>query len=196
MKEDIKYIQDYRLVDDYLNGDKESGKKLYEKTYEIVKKYVYKYTANNIFDGQDQEDIIEDTMFESIRLLERYNARKCAFSTFVIGIAKKKILEKGRSKVTVFKHEIRAEFANELIERIPDEYNNPEYVLIKKEEIQALQQAFQLLSEDHRNVIQLRKFNKVSVKQVAQFMGKSESAVDSLYRRAITQLKNNFKKIY
>lgn len=196
MKENIKYIQDYKLVDDYLNGDKESGKKLYEKTYAILKNYIYKYTANNIFDSQDQEDIIEDTMYESIRILQRYNAKKCAFSTFVVGIAKKKILEKARSKATVFKHEFKEEFANELIERIPDEYSNPEYVLIKKEEIKALQHAFQQLSEDHRNVIQLRKFNKVSVKQVAQFMGKSESAVDSLYRRAIIQLKNNFKKIY
>lgn len=192
MKEDIKYVEDYNLVDNYLNGDKESGRKLYAKTFEILEKYVYKNTKGEIFCNEDQQDIIENTLYESINLLGRYNPKKCAFSTFVIGIAKNKIREKARDKQKTFQYE----FGHELIEQIPSEYNNPEYVLIKKEKIQAVQQALQLLSDDYRNVIQLRKLNKVSVKQVAQLMGKSESAVDSLYRRAISQFKENFKKIY
>lgn len=192
MKEDIKYIEDYNLVDNYLNGDKESGRKLYSKTFEILEKYVYKNTKGDIFCNEEQQDIIENTLYESINLLGRYNPKKCAFSTFVIGIAKNKIREKARDKKKTFQYE----FGYELIEQIPSEYNNPEYVLIKKEKIQAVQQALQLLSDDYKNVIQLRKLNKVSVKQVAQLMGKSESAVDSLYRRAISQFKENFKKIY
>lgn len=192
MKEDIKYIEDYKLVDDYLNGDKESGRKLYAKIFNILEKYVYKNAMGEIFSYQDQQDIIENTLYESIKLLGRYNPKKCAFSTFIIGIAKNKIKEKARERKKVFQYE----FGDELTEHIPDEYNNPEYVLIKKEEIQAVQRTLQMLNEDHRNVIQLRKFNNVSVKQVAQLMGKSESAVDSLYRRAIKQFKENFKKNY
>ncbi len=49
----------------------------------------------------------------------------------------------------------------------------------------ALAQAFLALAPDHRRVIGLRHFEGLSAAQAARRMGRSETAVHSLYRRAL-----------
>lgn len=73
---------------------------------------------------------------------------------------------------------------------------NPVNIVIKKEQLETIQKALNMLSEDQRTILVLRIFNEMPFKQVALLAGKSEDAVDSLFRRAIISFKNNFEKIY
>ena len=50
---------------------------------------------------------------------------------------------------------------------------------------QRLEQRFQALSPEHRRVLGLRHFEGLPASQAARRMGRSESAVHSLYRRAL-----------
>lgn len=54
-----------------------------------------------------------------------------------------------------------------------------------EEELQRIQSAFEGLSPEHRRVIGLRQFEGLSARDTATRMGRSETAVHSLYRRAL-----------
>jgi DNA-directed RNA polymerase specialized sigma24 family protein len=86
---------DYHTANSYLMGDREAGRALYARAYPIIMNYIWKATANYPFSEQDKEDILQDSLLESKKKLERYNGSS-AFSTFVTGIAKNKTLEKIR----------------------------------------------------------------------------------------------------
>ena len=43
MVKDITYLEDYKLVDEYINGNKDSGEILYARVYEKLPRYVYHY---------------------------------------------------------------------------------------------------------------------------------------------------------
>lgn len=56
---------------------------------------------------------------------------------------------------------------------------------VGKEESRKLAKAFLALSPEHRRVIGLRQFEGLSAREAAARMGRGESAVHSLYRRAL-----------
>lgn len=53
------------------------------------------------------------------------------------------------------------------------------------EDLRRIQARFEALSPEHRRVIGLRQFEGLSARDTARRLGKSESAVHSLYRRAL-----------
>ena len=55
----------------------------------------------------------------------------------------------------------------------------------EQEEAARLQQAFESLSAEHRRVLGLRQLEGLSARDAARRMGRSETAVHSLYRRAL-----------
>jgi len=57
--------------------------------------------------------------------------------------------------------------------------------LVAGETSRLLQERFQALAPEHRRVIGLRQFEGLSARETATRMGRSETAVHSLYRRAL-----------
>lgn len=57
--------------------------------------------------------------------------------------------------------------------------------VVQVEETARLHAAFESLEADHRRVIGLRQFEGLSAKEAGQRMGRSETAVHSLFRRAL-----------
>jgi RNA polymerase sigma-70 factor (ECF subfamily) len=53
-----------------------------------------------------------------------------------------------------------------------------------------------MLSQEHREILTLRLLNNMPFKQISLLSGKSEAAVDSLFRRAVKSFKENFENIY
>ena len=97
MVKDITYLEDYKLVDEYISGNTDSGEILYAKVYEKLPGYVYHYTAKSILTEEDKNEIIEETLKESIEKIYKYNGN-CQFTTFVLGFAKNKCRERIRKK--------------------------------------------------------------------------------------------------
>lgn len=187
---EIKHPEDFNLLDKYLSGDRESGEKLFGNAYPALKNYVFSCTKNDSFLSEsDKGDIISESMMRAINNQHLYNGSS-KFQTFIIGYARIIILEKRRKKAKESKNVISIE------DTMSIESINPINIIIKKEQIETIQEALNMLSEDQRTILALRIFNDMSFKQVAQYAGKSESATDSLFRRAIISFKNNFEKIY
>lgn len=61
----------------------------------------------------------------------------------------------------------------------------PATALLRSEEAIRLEQAFRALSPEHRRVLGLRQLEGLSAAEAARRMGRSETAIHSLYRRAL-----------
>ncbi len=187
---EVKHSEDYTLLDKYLSGDRESGEKLFSNAYPSIKRYVFSCTKGDSFLSEsDKEDIISESMMRAITNQHLYNGSS-KFQTFIIGYSKNIILEKRRKRAKESKNVISID------DTMSIESINPINIIIKKEKLETLQEALNMLSEDQRTILVLRIFNDMPFKQVAILVGKSEDAVDSLFRRAIVSFKNNFEKIY
>lgn len=189
MVKDITYLEDYKLVDEYINGNKDSGEILYARVYEKLPRYVYHYTATSILTEEDKNEIIEETLKESIEKIYKYNG-SCQFITFVLGFAKNKCREKIRKKNNITVVELDEE-------KIADEdynyYNqNPAIIIIRKEEIEKINTAMNQLQTEDKQIIQLRVINGITAKKISELTGENIEAIYSRYRRAIKK----FKKIY
>lgn len=191
MEEEIKYLEDYKLVDEYLCGNRESGKKLYEKLFEgdVLKKYIYKRTSKSVLSIEDKEEIFEETLKVSVEKLDKYNG-KSEFKNFVIGIAENKCKEKIR-KVSNSKI---VEFDDTKIEYLDDSYYNldPAVIVIKKEEAEKIKRVLSELPAEDKQIIQLRIINGVKPNTISELIGED---VEDVYYRCRQAIKK-FKKIY
>jgi len=189
-----KNSEDFKLLHRYLKGDNEAGRELYKPIFPKIERFVYTMTKNDAnLNMQDKDDIIADIMVRAVEKQYTFDDSS-SFSTFVNGIAKKVVLE-ARKKVKKHSLAVDPEYEIDNIENI-DVYRNPVFVVLKKEEIEALCNALEKLTKDQREVIQLRLINGTAVKDIANYSGKSVAAIDSLYRRAITTLRKEFINLY
>ena len=191
MLKDITYLDDYKLVDEYISGNTDSGKILYAKVYEKLPGYVYNYTAKSILTEEDRDEIIEETLVESVEKICKYNG-KCQFTTFVLGFAKNKCREKIRKNNNITVIEIDEE-------KIADEdynyYNqDPAIIIIKKEEIEKINMAMNKLQTEDKQIIQLRAIKGITAKKIGELTGENIEAIYSRYRRAVKKFKKIMKK--
>jgi len=192
----MKLHPDRHLSQAYLAGDEEAGRKLYESAYPILVKYVCSKTTTSSLTAQDKEDITADTMVKSIEILVRYNG-KSAFSTFLTGIANKKILEYYRKAEQKSDNIIQCTDISDIIEITPlvDTFANPAVILIEKEFREAARKAQCMLSDENREIVML-KINGMSAEKISEMTGLTIDAIKSRYRRALLAMKQNFEKIY
>ena len=189
MVKDITYLEDYKLVDEYISGNTDSGEILYAKVYEKLPGYVYHYTARSILTEEDKNEIIEETLKESIEKIYKYNGN-CQFTTFVLGFAKNKCREKIRKKSNITVIELEEE---KITEEDYNYYNqDPAIIIIRKEETEKINKAMNKLQTEDKQIIQLRVINGITAKKISELTGENVEAIYSRYRRAIKK----FKKIY
>lgn len=189
MVKDITYLEDYKLVDEYISGNTDSGEILYAKVYEKLPGYVYHYTAKSILTEEDKNEIIEETLKESIEKIYKYNGN-CQFTTFVLGFAKNKCREKIRKKSNITVIELEEE---KITEEDYNYYNqDPAIIIIRKEETEKINKAMNKLQTEDKQIIQLRVINGITAKKISELTGENVEAIYSRYRRAIKK----FKKIY
>ncbi|MEG0835433.1 MAG: sigma-70 family RNA polymerase sigma factor [Christensenellaceae bacterium] len=186
---------DFYAVGRYIEGDRDAGEELFASAFPIVQGFVYKSTKSDLcFSSTDKEDIVSESLVRSVDKLHLYNG-SCAFSTFAVGCAKHVILEFRKKKG---KEQAKIISIDELINTSSVEKfgENPIKIVIDREKSEAIIKAIEMLSPDYKQLITLRLLNEMPFKQIVELSGKSEDAVDSMFRRAIKSFKNNFNNIY
>lgn len=199
MKEELN--NDYKLVNDFLKYNDDSGEKLYFKVFFQIKKYIWEATKTSILEEDDKEDVLEETLRISIEpnTLMKYTG-KTSFYEFVKGIARNKIREKYRERQKVLKNEM----STEVIDIVDYKHYNkdPLLVLIEKEtgeqklrDIKKAIECFESLKSEYKDIIQIKLMNGIGTKQISKITGENENTIDCRYRYAIKKLRENFKKI-
>ncbi len=136
---------------------------------------LYSYLHYNLPTDQDREDVLMETMVACVRAVPRFDGRSATLSTFVYSIAQRKVADFWR------KHKK----TNELPEVIPTRG-------ISNKGLE-LEEAMAKLPEKNRQALLLRYHIGLSVTELAESMGLTYKAAESLLsrsRRALGLLMN------
>ena len=109
-------------------------------------------------------------------------------------------LKKAKSDLSSFSHICDMENMD-IFEKVEEKYNNtniffnPLKIIIDKELRESIAKAQQMLSQDHKQVIQLHS-NGMTARQISEMAGISEDAINSMFYKAVKEFKKNFRDIY
>lgn len=183
---------DYYLAQRFLAGEVEAGNELVRRNY----LQVYKWVDGKIFSRPNRDDIVADRTQEAftraLRNIHRYKGSS-SFYTWVCGIANYCITEFLREE------QDSREFLVEEVDHEEaqyDYYGDPEEILLRKEEYQTLWKVFGSLNKDYQEILIRRLINQQPYAEITGAMGRSEDALESLFRRAVQALRREFMKAY
>ncbi|ETW95345.1 MAG: hypothetical protein ETSY1_31005 [Candidatus Entotheonella factor] len=145
---------DVTLMNQVAAKDRQAFEILYRRYYQRLYGYLFK-----LLQRQDiVEEVINDVMMVVWNDAARFHHRSKP-STWIFGIA----YNKGRKAFARFARSDRALPSPE-----PSQADDPERSLSRKEMMQALAQALQTLSPDHRSVIELAFIEGLSYQEIAE----------------------------
>jgi RNA polymerase sigma-70 factor (ECF subfamily) len=158
-------------------------RKAFAQIYKALLEKVYGYFYYKVKQKELAEDLTQECFLKIMKNLEKYEVKEASFSAWVFTIARHTLIDHYRLK----KDEIPLETERKLEKRKRDEIE-------KVGERNLLEKALRNIKEDYREVLYLRFFMDLSLKETAKVMGKTENAVKLLQFRAIKALKKELEK--
>lgn len=166
----------------------------FERLVALYQKRVFHVMTQLVGSAQEAEDLTQELFLKVFRARKSYllDAR---VSTWIFAIAHNLAMNHLRSRIRsrVRPAAGRNDSANDSsagFEAVPTSREGTPSARMRKLELaEIVQQALASLGEDQRMAILLNKFEEMSYAEIAQVMGRSESAVKSLLTRARENLK-------
>jgi len=191
---EVKKEQDYELVRMFLAGNPDAGYQLVEENYERVRLWVSSKVPLNT---KNREDIIaevaQEAMSRAFLNIGRYNG-SASFYTWVCGIADYCLKEKWRELKRRDEQLVEVDYGT--YRDTYDYFGDPEAILVRKEEYEAVWTAMAALPEDYQQILILRAVEEKSYAEVEAIMRRSIDALESLFRRALQALRKEFRRRY
>ena len=184
-------MEDTILLQQIIGGHPDAFKQLVEHYQYKVVNTCYGFVHNK----EDAEDIAQEVFLEVYRAIANFRA-EAQLSTWLYRIAVTKSLDFLRKQ----KRQKRLGYIRNIlgldnqVEQVPAPQSaNPQAILENQERARILQQAVDSLAENQKIAITLHKYEGFSYQEIADIMGTSISAVESLIHRAKSSLQ---KKLY
>jgi len=130
---------------------------------------VYRFVIRLVGNQTVAEDLISEVFLDVWRQADRFEGRS-AVSTWLLAIARFKAL-------SVMRRKPDQELNDEMAGAIEDKADDPEISIQKKDKSAALRRCLEVLSPEHREVIDLVYYHEKSVLEVAQIVGIPEATV-------------------
>lgn len=194
-----KYEDEKRLIQGLKDKDEAAFRMLVQQFGDKVRNTCYGFLQNQ----EDAEDVAQEVFIEAYRAIERFRGDS-SISTWIYRISVNKSLNliqknKRRSWMTSLTRWGGGDSEEREIP-IPDKEATPEEQLANQERVRILHQYIGKLAENQRIAFTLHHFEELSYKEIAEVMGTSLSAVESLIHRAKRNLhkslKGHFDKLY
>lgn len=134
-------------------------------------------------------DVVQETLAAAHRNFEQFQGKTAEeWRGWLRVILKNQLLATTR-QFAAAKRDIQREGPLADAERMKDQQPTPRTTALQADEALRLRRAMERLSEDHRRVIMLHKWEQLSFREVSQQMNRSEDAVKKLWSRALRSLK-------
>lgn len=141
---------------------------------------IYRYIMYRVPAESDAEDLTAEVFLRMVEALPGYQPTGAPFEAWLYRIAAARVADfhrrRGRQAVTP------------LSDVLADEAPQPEERLEASIEMDTLREALSHLPEDQQTLLLLRFVENKSHREVAEILGKSESAVKTAQYRALTRL--------
>lgn len=155
--------------------------RLYEKHVEAV----FNYCLFRVGNRGMAEDLTADTFERAWHARDRYQPDRAGFSTWVFTIARRVVIDAQRRKV---RHPVTPLFTQQ-----QDESPSPEAQVEQNERRRTLYHLVQTLSSHEQELIALKFAVGMTNRQMAQLLGKSESAIGSAIHRVMQKLRQEWE---
>lgn len=161
----MQAISDEVLIGRIARGDRVAMQILFARHHVRT----YRFVLRMLRDEATAEDIVSDVFLDVWRTAGKYEGRS-SVSTWILSIGRFKAISWIRKRVPEALDE-------ETGKAIPDDADDPEATLQKKDKGVVLRRCLDLLSLDQRQVIDLVYYHEKSVSEVAQVVGIPEATV-------------------
>jgi RNA polymerase sigma-70 factor, ECF subfamily len=168
-----------RLVADAKRGDSQAFAQLFDEYAAPIHRFI----ASRVNRPSDAEDLTQLVFVKALEALPRYEARGIPFGGWLFRLARNAIIDQIRTRrdhlplVTALTRET-------------DEAG-PEAAAALRDDLDRVAHALTELTEDQREVIELRFFAGLTVLETAVAMGRQEGTVRGLQFRAIAALRRS-----
>jgi len=142
---------------------------------------IYRFVVSRVGRPSDAEDLTQAIFVKALEALPRYEARGVPFGGWLFKLARNAVIDHVRTN--------RQQLTLEAVEDRPLEEAGPETVVVLRDDLDAVARALDALTEDQREVIELRFFAGLSAREAAYAMGRQEGTIRGLQFRAIATLR-------
>ncbi|HZW04209.1 MAG TPA: sigma-70 family RNA polymerase sigma factor [Anaerolineaceae bacterium] len=159
---------------------------------------IYRVALKILSDPQDAEDVLQDTFIKAFHALPDFEGRS-SLSTWLYRIAVNEalmLLRKRRGQVVSIDPPLEEDDGNDSPLQLTDWCCLPENELLSTEARQFLDQAIQKLPETLSVVFILRDIEGLSIRETAELLGLTESAVKTRLLRARMRLREELSTYY
>jgi RNA polymerase sigma-70 factor (ECF subfamily) len=173
-----------RLLGRIGQGDEAAFRELYR----AFSRRLYAYVIRKLGNEAQAEEIVSDTLYEVWKAPARFRGES-QFSTWLIGIARNKVLMAFRSR----KPDAVYEDLQEIAEVVASEDAGAFELLAQRQRREGVQHCMERLSDDHREAIHLVFYEGMSLAEVAQVQSCPENTVKTRLFHARQKLRNCLK---
>jgi len=137
------------------------------------------FITQKVSNSEEAEEILQETLVSASECLELYSG-KSSFFTWLCGIAKHEIADFYRKK------KIKTILFSKLpwLENLAAEALGPEQILLRKEAIKKVKTSLRSLSEGYQEVLRLKYYQGLSVKEIARQLNETIKTIESRLTRA------------
>ncbi len=154
-----------------------------DEIYTEYRDKVFSYTRSKVQDYQDAEDLCEDVFIKVCQKLDQYDDSKSSLSTWIYNITKNTVIDYYRSH----KYDL------ELLDNY-DYEDEPEEEL-SEETLAFLAKALNELPVQLRDIIVLRYYEDLTLKEISDRMGISYGILKLKHKEALFLLKTKLKDL-
>ena len=157
--------------------------------FERYHRQLYGFLFHMTYHREGSEDLVQQVFYKMLKYRNTFTGSG-EFIHWMYSIARNTIKDRVKSKKHQVRHEDVEDYGDRLAGGItPDEH------LEKKQAKQELYKAMERLSDDHREVLALSRFQELKYQEIAEILNISEVAVKTRAHRAMQELKNIYIKI-
>ena len=166
-----------RLVAQAKAGDREA----FGRIFDAYAGPVHRFIASRVKSPSDAEDLTQLVFVKALEALPRYEARGIPFGGWLFRLARNAIIDQIRT------HKDHLPLLAAVTRETDDA--GPEHRAALNEDLDRLAEALKELTDDQREVIELRFFAGLSTLEAAIVMGRQEGTIRGLQFRAIASLR-------
>ena len=176
------YLAELQLRDRIIAGDRGAADQFFNRHLDTLYEFVH-YRVGS--DRGLAEDLVQDTMLEAVRSLERFDGRS-TLHTWLCGIAKNKIRDWRKKRRPVLVEDLLDE-TDEKIDSILEQVDReplPQWILERKETRELVGATLSSLPPDYRSALVAKYVDGQSVSEIGTALGRGEKAAESVLTRA------------
>jgi RNA polymerase sigma-70 factor (ECF subfamily) len=150
--------------------------------YDHYQPQIYRFIILKVSRREEAEDLTHQVFVAAWKNMPNYEDQGYPFSSWLYQIARNQVIDHYRLK----KPDVSLE--EEMVLEIPGSHDT-EGQVEERLAIGKVQEALRKLSQEYQDVVIMRFVEELSVREVAQAVGKSEGAIKVMQHRAIKELK-------